>query len=52
MTLWMEEAATYQLRAMAVGNPRYFTAEEIEHIYPRVGEEVSNRVWDYFSSRV
>ena len=25
MTLWMEEAANYQLRAMAAGNPRYFT---------------------------
>jgi ribulose-5-phosphate 4-epimerase/fuculose-1-phosphate aldolase len=53
MTLWMEEAASYQLRAMAAGKPRYFTAEELEHIYPQVsGEEVSNRVWEYFSSRV
>jgi hypothetical protein len=46
-------SATYQLRAMAAGKPRYFTAEELEHIYPQVsGEEVSNRVWEYFSSRV
>jgi hypothetical protein len=49
----MEEAANYQLRAMAAGQPRYFTSEELEHIYPQVsGEEVSNRAWEYFSSRV
>lgn len=53
MTLWMEEAANYQLRAMAAGKARYFTAEELEYIYPQVsGEEVSNRVWEYFSSLV
>jgi ribulose-5-phosphate 4-epimerase/fuculose-1-phosphate aldolase len=53
MTLWMEEAANYQLRAMAAGKPRYFTADELETIYPQVsGEEVSKRVWEYFSSRV
>jgi ribulose-5-phosphate 4-epimerase/fuculose-1-phosphate aldolase len=53
MTLWMEEAANYQLRAMSAGKPRYFTAEELETIYPQVsGEEVSKRVWEYFSSRV
>lgn len=53
MTLWMEEAANYQLRAMSAGNPRYFTAAELEEIYPQVsGEEVSSRVWEYFSSRV
>ena len=53
MTLWMEEAANYQLRAMAAGKPRYFTAEELETIYPQVsGEDVSNRVWEYFSSRL
>ena len=53
MTLWMEEAANFQLRAMAAGKPRYFTAEELENIYPQVsGEDVSNRVWEYFSSRV
>ena len=52
MTLWMEEAANYQLRAMASGKPRYFTAEELAIIYPQVsGEEVSNRAWEYFSSR-
>jgi ribulose-5-phosphate 4-epimerase/fuculose-1-phosphate aldolase len=52
MTLWMEEAANYQLRAMAAGKPRYFTPEELEVIYPQVsGEEVSNRAWEYFSSR-
>jgi ribulose-5-phosphate 4-epimerase/fuculose-1-phosphate aldolase len=52
MTLWMEEAANYQLRAMASGKPRYFTAEELAVIYPQVsGEEVSNRAWEYFSSR-
>jgi ribulose-5-phosphate 4-epimerase/fuculose-1-phosphate aldolase len=53
MTLWMEEAANYQLRAMSAGKPRYFTAEELDTIYPQVsGEEVSKRVWEYFSSRV
>ena len=52
MTLWMEEAANYQLRAMAAGKPRHFTPEELEVIYPQVsGEEVSNRAWEYFSSR-
>ena len=53
MTLWMEEAANYQLRAMAAGKPRYFTPEELDVIYAQVsGEEVSNRAWEYFSSRV
>ncbi len=53
MTLWMEEAANYQLRAMAAGKPRYFSPAELEVIYPQVaGEEVSNRAWDYFSSRL
>ena len=53
MTLWMEEAANYQLRAMSAGKPRYFTADELETIYPQVsGEEVSKRVWEYFSSRL
>ena len=52
MTLWMEEAANYQLRAMSAGKPRYFTDEELETIYPQVSEEeVSKRVWEYFSSR-
>jgi ribulose-5-phosphate 4-epimerase/fuculose-1-phosphate aldolase len=52
MTLWMEEAANYQLRAMSAGKPRYFTPEELEVIYAQVsGEEVSNRAWEYFSSR-
>lgn len=53
MTLWMEEAANYQLRAMSAGKPRYFTPEELEVIYAQVsGEEVSNRAWEYFSSLV
>jgi ribulose-5-phosphate 4-epimerase/fuculose-1-phosphate aldolase len=53
MTLWMEEAASYQLRAMAAGKPRYFLPAELETIYPQVaGEEVSNRAWEYFSSRL
>lgn len=53
MTLWMEEAANYQLRAMAAGKPRYFTPAELAVIYPQVsGEEVSNRAWEYFSSRL
>jgi ribulose-5-phosphate 4-epimerase/fuculose-1-phosphate aldolase len=53
MTLWMEEAANYQLRAMSAGKPRYFTAEELAVISPQVsGEEVSNRAWEYFSSRI
>lgn len=53
MTLWMEEAANYQLRAMAAGKPRYFTEQELGVIYPQVsGEEVSNRAWEYFSSRL
>ena len=53
MTLWMEEAANYQLRAMSAGRPRFFTPEELETIHPQVsGDEVSNRAWEYFSSRV
>ena len=53
MILWMEEAANYQLRAMSAGKPRYFTPEELEVIYPQVShEEVSNRAWEYFSSRL
>lgn len=53
MTLWMEEAADYQLRAMAAGKPRYFTTEELAVIGPQVsGDEVSNRAWEYFSSRI
>ncbi len=53
MTLWMEEAATYQLRAMSAGEPRYFTPVELEQMYKQVsGEEVSNRAWEYFSSLV
>jgi ribulose-5-phosphate 4-epimerase/fuculose-1-phosphate aldolase len=53
MTLWMEEAANYQLRAMSAGKPRYFNAEELDVIYAQVsGEEVSNRAWEYFSSQL
>jgi ribulose-5-phosphate 4-epimerase/fuculose-1-phosphate aldolase len=53
MTLWMEESANYQLRAMSAGKPRYFTAAELEVIYAQVsGEEVSNRAWEYFSSQL
>ncbi|HKY08082.1 MAG TPA: class II aldolase/adducin family protein [Candidatus Binatia bacterium] len=53
MTLWMEEAANYQLLAMAAGKPRYFTAGELNVICPQVsGEEVSNRAWEYFSSQI
>ena len=53
MTLWMEEAATYQLRAMSAGEPRYFTSDELEQMYKQAsGEEVSNRAWEYFSSLV
>jgi ribulose-5-phosphate 4-epimerase/fuculose-1-phosphate aldolase len=53
MTLWMEEAANYQLRAMSAGKPRYFTPEELETICPQVsGTEVSDRAWEYFSSRL
>ena len=53
MTLWMEEAANYQLRAMSAGKPRYFTAPELEVMYAQVsGEEVSNRAWEYFSSQL
>jgi len=52
LTLWMEEAASYQLRAMSACKPRYFTAEELAVIHPQVSaEEVSNRAWEYFSSR-
>jgi ribulose-5-phosphate 4-epimerase/fuculose-1-phosphate aldolase len=51
--LWMEEAADYQLRAMAAGKPRYFTVQELEHMYSQVSQEgVINRAWEYFSSRV
>lgn len=53
MTLWMEEAANYQLRAMSAGKPRYFTPAELEAIYAQVsGAEVSNRAWEYFSSQL
>ena len=53
MTLWMEEAANYQLRAMSAGKPRYFTEEELAVIYPQVSrEEVLDRAWEYFSSRL
>jgi ribulose-5-phosphate 4-epimerase/fuculose-1-phosphate aldolase len=53
MTLWMEEAANYQLRAMSAGKPRYFTPAELEVIHAQVsGEEVSNRAWEYFSSQL
>lgn len=42
--LWMEEAADYQLRAMAAGQPRYFTPEELDQIYGQVSEPaVANR---------
>jgi ribulose-5-phosphate 4-epimerase/fuculose-1-phosphate aldolase len=52
LTLWMEEAANFQLRGMSAGKPRYFTSEELAVIYPQVSaEEVSNRAWEYFSSR-
>ena len=52
LTLWMEEAASYQLRAMSAGKPRYFTTEELAVIHPQVSaEEFSNRAWEYFSSR-
>ena len=34
MTLWMEEAANYQLRAMSAGKPRYFTPEELASHLP------------------
>lgn len=53
LTLWMEEAANYQLRAMSAGHPRYFTPEELEIIYAQVSaDEVSNRAWEYFSSQL
>ena len=53
MTLWMEEAANYQLRAMSAGEPRYFTPVELEQMCKQFsGEEVSNRAWEYFSSLV
>ena len=53
MTLWMEEAANYQLRAMSADKPHYFSPEELEHMYGQVsGEEISNRAWEYFSSLV
>jgi hypothetical protein len=47
------KAAHYQLGAMSGGKPRYFTPEELEHMYSQVSpEEVSNRAWDYFSSLI
>jgi ribulose-5-phosphate 4-epimerase/fuculose-1-phosphate aldolase len=53
MTLWLEEAANYQMRAMSAGKARYFTPEELEVISPQVSsEEVSNRAWEYFASRL
>ena len=54
LALWMEEAAGYQLRAMAAGQPRYFTAEELEHVYGQLTSQggVADRAWEYFSSLV
>ncbi len=53
MALWMEESAGYQLRAMAAGKPRYFNAEELEHVYSQFLQEgFANRAWEYFSSLV
>ncbi len=53
VALWMEEAADYQLRAMAAGKPGYFNTEELEHMYGQVSEPaVANRAWEYFSSLV
>jgi ribulose-5-phosphate 4-epimerase/fuculose-1-phosphate aldolase len=52
MALWMEEAAGYQLRAMAAGQPRYFTANELEHVYSQLTSDarVAERAWEYFCS--
>lgn len=51
VALWMEEAAQYQLRAMAAGKPRYFNVEELEHVYGQLTEGVVyDRAWQYFSS--
>jgi L-ribulose-5-phosphate 4-epimerase len=51
VTLWMEEAATHQLRALSAGEPRYFTSEEIAHLHGEVsGPAVFSRAWEYFSS--
>ena len=49
--LWMEEAAEYQLRAMAAGQPRYFNSEEIARVHDQIFEEGPiNRAWEYFSA--
>jgi HCOMODA/2-hydroxy-3-carboxy-muconic semialdehyde decarboxylase len=49
--LWLEEAADYQLRAMAAGKPRHLNAEELERFYSQVSEgAVVDRAWDYFKS--
>jgi ribulose-5-phosphate 4-epimerase/fuculose-1-phosphate aldolase len=49
--LWMEEAALYQLRAMAAGKPNYFTPEELEYVYGQVSEGAQyDRAWEYFTS--
>ena len=51
VALWMEEAAQYQLRAMAAGKPRYFNVEELEYVYSQLSEgALYDRAWEYFSS--
>ena len=53
MTLWIEEAANYQLRAMSAGKPRYFTPTELKVIYPTfLARRFSIRAWEYFSTLV
>src|ERR1043166_938742 len=50
LTLWMEEAANFQLRVLSAGKPRSFTEEERAVIHPQVfAQEVSTRAWEYFS---
>lgn len=51
VALWMEEAAQYQLRAMAAGKPRYFNVEELEYVDGQLSESaLYDRAWEYFSS--
>lgn len=52
--LFMEEAAGFQLKALAAGSPRYFTDEENARLYAQLWEDPVpvNRAWEYFSSLV
>jgi ribulose-5-phosphate 4-epimerase/fuculose-1-phosphate aldolase len=51
--IYLEEAARMQIRAAALGRPRYYAPEEIE-AYARAWDDRMNveRVWRYYTWRV